>query len=261
MNHRRNKITELHGNGYSFGKIASTLRVSRVDLAKCMAEWGMLPAEQAEAIAAKAEIDMSARNARIRELRQAGIAPTAIIRSMNADGIWGVVTVGVIAGLRHREEGHLSPQGRSYAARRGTLKAKLQHARREARKKANSSHPWRAGAASLQHAREAQAQAVAIPPKPATHREPPRPYAPPLPPKVEIADDPAPTVILPWMEALAGNGCRWPHGDVKDGGISYCGAQRCRVRAQNGGIYSVAYCAEHWEARRASTSRFTKVIA
>lgn len=52
-------------------------------------------------------------------------------------------------------------------------------------------------------------------------------------------------------------GCIWPYGEPRDG-LVYCNAPCCRVQMGDR-VTQTRYCAEHWEARRAS--RHTRILA
>jgi hypothetical protein len=93
--------------------------------------------------------------------------------------------------------------------------------------------------------------------------QPPKPIAPPRVPLEPLSryERPLPDGRsgVPFMERT---GCAWPSGDSRKDGLTFCNAPCCEVvKHTEAGkvVVGVRYCAEHWNARRASAN--TKVLA
>lgn len=85
-------------------------------------------------------------------------------------------------------------------------------------------------------------------------REHPVSTAPQLP---RYATKKAPDDAVPFQKRKA-NGCTWTYGGDGEPYLQ-CNRPRCQVEKAGGLVLTVPYCAEHWDARRAT--KHTRIIA
>lgn len=162
------------------------------------------------------------RNAAILELVDAGMRDEDIARKL------GLKSRGVVIGVRHRNgrvktDDEVRHASRQNARRLGTMQsAKRAHLKTQIEQQVETPI---AALDELETLVDARPESVAIP-----------------------------------FEQVTG--CRWPFGDILDNPpLTYCNAACCSVtvRGGDGTSHRTRYCADHWNARRASNH--TKVVA
>lgn len=191
-----------------------------------------LPAIPVNVAASMAEIDPE-RNERIRQLRREGLSPAQIHKRLG-------LSRGVVIGVLNRAGMTMDEAEKAKAVREGTKLGHLNRKRNAAKRSAEgNSYNFSAGAHrnAAVFGKGCKGESTG-PINLAKYRE----VAPPHAVSIEHLTE-----------------CRWPFGDVREEGISYCNKPRCRVRVHGLSIpITTAYCDHHWEKRR--FSKHTRIL-